>query len=82
VGPARMFAESLTPSPGIREHYLGQSGLGPDRLAASPFDPQRSEALSRSDACLKFVRSLKRMYPNSDTLGERLKLYVEENFPD
>jgi hypothetical protein len=22
------------------------------------------------------------MYPNNDTLGERLKLYVEENFYD
>ena len=22
------------------------------------------------------------MYPNNDTLGERIELYVEENFPD
>jgi hypothetical protein len=34
------------------------------------------------DAWFKFVRSLKQMYPNNDTLGERLKLRVAENFPD
>ncbi|XSC43293.1 hypothetical protein ACF1BQ_035505 [Bradyrhizobium sp. RDT10] len=36
----------------------------------------------QQDAWFKFVRSLKQMYPNNDTLGERLKLYVAENFPD
>ena len=36
----------------------------------------------QQDAWFKFVRSLKQMYPTSDTLGERLKLYVAENFPD
>jgi hypothetical protein len=33
-------------------------------------------------AWFKFVRSLKQMYPNNDTLGERLKLHVAENYPD
>jgi hypothetical protein len=36
----------------------------------------------QQDAWFKFVRSLKQMYPNNDTLGERLKLHVAENFPD
>jgi hypothetical protein len=36
----------------------------------------------QQDAWFKFVRSLKQIYPNNDTLGERLKLYVAENFPD
>jgi hypothetical protein len=36
----------------------------------------------QQDARFKFVRSLKQMYPNNDTLGERLKLHVAENFPD
>jgi hypothetical protein len=33
-------------------------------------------------AWLKFVRSLKQMYPNNDALGERLKPYDAENLPD
>jgi hypothetical protein len=36
----------------------------------------------QQDAWFKLVRCLKQMYPNNDTLGERLKLYVSENFPD
>jgi hypothetical protein len=36
----------------------------------------------QQDAWFKFVRSLKQMYPNNDTLGERLKLHVAECFPD
>jgi hypothetical protein len=31
---------------------------------------------------LKLVRNLKQMYPNNDTLGERIKLYVDKNLPD
>jgi hypothetical protein len=36
----------------------------------------------QQNAWFKFVRSLKQMHPNEDTLGERLKLHVDENFPD
>ena len=29
MGPARMFAESLTPSPGIREQYRHETNINP-----------------------------------------------------
>ncbi|MDE5454230.1 hypothetical protein GWE18_15535 [Bradyrhizobium sp. CSA112] len=36
----------------------------------------------QQDAWFKLVRNLKQMYSNNDTLGERIKLYVVESFPD
>jgi hypothetical protein len=40
------------------------------------------DAAGQQGAWFKFVRSLKQMYPNNDTLGECLKLHVAENYPD
>jgi hypothetical protein len=42
----------------------------------------RLDDAGRQDAWFKLVRNLKQMYPNNDTLGERIKLYVDKNFPD
>jgi hypothetical protein len=60
--------------------------------AARHADPEKAPAYiqfnivfdytGQQDAWFKFVRSLKQMYPNNDTPGERLKLHVAENFPD
>jgi hypothetical protein len=36
----------------------------------------------QQDAWFKLVRCLKQLYPSNDTLGESLKLYVDENLPD
>jgi hypothetical protein len=57
-----MFAESLTPSPGIREHYLAHSGLDLLTLSSSHFDPQETSTGSRFFWVLRKAKLLSAAY--------------------
>jgi hypothetical protein len=55
---------------------------------AVPLDRQQMRHPGRTDPawqrlrCISTAMTTTAMYPNNDTLGERLRLYVEESFHD